>query len=67
MKKYIIDEDRLVQLLAAEAEMCDLDNAGVDNWSFYGEHMDLDGYEDYEDWVIGVGSLDNFEEYIKGE
>ena len=34
---YKISEERLIGLLSCEAEMIELENAGVDNWSGYGE------------------------------
>jgi hypothetical protein len=37
MKKYIISEDRLLELLEAEATLHCLENDGVDNWSWYME------------------------------
>ena len=37
MSKYIISEERLKKLLAAELELRQLEYSGVDNWSWYGE------------------------------
>lgn len=37
MSKYIISEERLKKLLAAELELRQLEHSGVDNWSWYGE------------------------------
>lgn len=37
MRKYIVDEDRLITLLAAEMKLVELEGDGVDNWSWYGE------------------------------
>lgn len=37
MSKYIVDEKRLKELLAAELELQQLETGGVDNWSWYGE------------------------------
>ena len=37
MKKYIISEDRLLELLEAEATLHCLENDGVDNWEWYME------------------------------
>ena len=37
MKRYIINEDRLKALLAAELELRQLEFSGVDNWTWYGE------------------------------
>lgn len=36
MNKYIIDEERLIELLAAELELQQLEWGGVDNWCWYG-------------------------------
>lgn len=37
MNKYIVDENRLKELLAAELELECLEWGGVDNWEWYGE------------------------------
>lgn len=37
MNKYVIDEKRLRELLAAELELLYLECEGVDNWTWYGE------------------------------
>ena len=37
MKSYIITEERLLELLEAEATLQCLENDGVDNWSWYME------------------------------
>ena len=37
MTKYIIDEERLLELLEAEARLQCLENDGVDNWTWYME------------------------------
>lgn len=34
---YLISEDELLHLLAAELELNQLEASGVDNWSWYGE------------------------------
>ena len=36
-KMYLISEDELLHLLAAELERDQLEASGVDNWSWYGE------------------------------
>lgn len=36
-KMYLISEDELLRLLAAELELNQLEASGVDNWSWYGE------------------------------
>ena len=36
-KMYLISEDELLHLLAAELELNQLEASGVDNWSWYGE------------------------------
>ena len=35
MKQYVINEDRLIQLLEEEDKLYLLECAGVDNWSCY--------------------------------
>lgn len=37
MAKYIISEERLLELLEAEARLQCLENDGVDNWPWYME------------------------------
>jgi hypothetical protein len=46
MNKYIIEEKRLEELLKAEHRLLALEGAGVDNWSYYGDH-----YDDYFDYI----------------
>ena len=51
--KYIIEKDRLVELLQAEDLLSKLEALGVDNWSGYGmvdeEEMDIEEQlKDYE-------------------
>lgn len=41
MKKYIITESRLKQLLYAEDRLEALEAVGVDNWDGFGEKQDL--------------------------
>lgn len=36
-KMYLISEDELLHLLAAELELDQLEASGVNNWSWYGE------------------------------
>ena len=36
-KKYIISEKELIHLIARNLELTQLECAGVDNWSWYGE------------------------------
>jgi len=56
MKKYIINENRLKQLLISEIELEALQQAGVDNWGSYGIHWDY--YFDLEDKNVGVDDID---------
>lgn len=39
MKKYIIQEDKLVKLIADHFALMALENGGVDNWSWYGDSL----------------------------
>lgn len=39
MKKYIIQEDKLVELIADHFTLMALENGGVDNWSWYGDSL----------------------------
>ena len=36
-KMYLVDEETLLQLLSDQLELRQLEEAGVDNWSWYGE------------------------------
>jgi hypothetical protein len=36
-KVYLVDEETLLQLLSDQLELRQLEEAGVDNWSWYGE------------------------------
>ena len=47
MKYYIIDEERLLELLKKENQLNALECAGVDNWPGYWETKDL--YTDNQD------------------
>lgn len=47
MKYYIINEQRLLELLEKENQLNALEYAGVDNWSGYWEAKDL--YTDNQD------------------
>lgn len=42
MKKYILTEEELIELLSASLELNFLESSGVDNWEWYGE-----GREEY--------------------
>lgn len=42
MKKYILTEKELIELLSASLELGFLESSGVDNWEWYGE-----GREEY--------------------
>lgn len=55
IKYYKVSEKELIRLLSSEAELLELESAGVDNWSGYGEvdwgglyntEISLDGYEE---------------------
>lgn len=45
--KYIIDEERLYELLKSKQKLQELQNAGIDNWEGY----DI-AFEDYDDSAI---------------
>lgn len=36
-KMYLVDEETLLQLLSNQLELRQLEETGVDNWSWYGE------------------------------
>lgn len=39
MKKYIIQEDKLVELIANHFTLIALENGGVDNWPWYEDSL----------------------------
>lgn len=45
MTKYIITEERLKELLEAEASLLALECGGVDNWDWYSDSLE-DHYEE---------------------
>ena len=49
MKKYIIDEKRLIELLFAEDELNALEAAGVDNWEGFDYAQEIYAEWDQED------------------
>lgn len=57
MKQYVINEDRLIQLLEEEDKLYLLECAGVDNWSCY----DFD-FENREELDIEKTLKEEFEE-----
>ena len=48
MKKYIIDEQRLKELLKAELKLMALEGGGVDNWSWYCDSLNDFFKEDFK-------------------
>ena len=50
MKKYIVDEDKLISLLAASYKLQALESGGVDNWSWYSDACN--------DWLNEVRPVD---------
>lgn len=62
MKKYIIEEKRLKELLDSEEELLRLKCAGVDNWDGYSYAFS----EDFDDMFKEVDNIfADFEEYKK--
>ena len=60
MKKYIITEEELKELIKDSWRLNALDNGGVDNWEWYGEAMDR--YDDDEEV-----DFSSYEEYKGGK
>lgn len=60
MKKYIIDEKELEQLIKNSQELSALERGGVDNWEWYGEA--LEGYNEDEEV-----DLSSYKEYKGGD
>lgn len=52
-KSYIISEERLLELLEAEATLQCLERDGVDNWSWY-----MEGRRSFIAEVLNVGEED---------
>ena len=48
MKKYILTEEELIELLSASLELNFLEGSGVDNWKWYKE-----GREEYFSELLG--------------
>lgn len=65
--KYIINEDRLKELLLAENKLLALENGGVDDWIWYGDSLK----EFIQQWVIDKEYDENkkwnFEDIIKDD
>ena len=57
MKKYVITEERLLELLEAENRLHCLEWDGVDNWSWY-----MEGHTRYIAEMLGIS-----EEQVKKE
>ena len=49
MKRYIIKESELLELLEANLRLAALDNGGVDNWEWYGDSL-CDYLRNYCEW-----------------
>ena len=53
MKSYIITEERLLELLEAEATLQCLENDGVDNWEWY-----MEGRKQFIADALGISTKD---------
>lgn len=62
MKKYIIQEDKLVELIADHFALMALENGGVDNWSWYGDSLNqfLNEMEEDEFEEVAVNYINSF-------
>ena len=64
MKKYVICEEELLQLLRDSHELAALTNGGVDNWEWYDyarmEYLEGCGAEEFED--LAQNDLEAYEE-----
>lgn len=49
MKRYIVKESELLELLEARLRLAALDNGGVDNWEWYGDSL-CDYLRNYCEW-----------------
>ena len=77
MKYYLIEENRLKELLESEARLDALEWGGVDNWEWYGESLSqyLDEYCQwnginrirYDFDKLAEEDLSNYMEYKKEE
>lgn len=62
--KFVITEERAIELLAAEAELAALNIGGVDNWEWYGASAQMffdevkrqtgEEYDDFESYARGL-------------
>lgn len=62
MKKYIIQEDKLVELIADHFTLMALENGGVDNWPWYGDSLSqwLDELDEYDFEEVAKKFIDSF-------
>ena len=49
MKRYIVKESELLELLEANLRLAALENGGVDNWEWYGDSL-CDYLRNYCEW-----------------
>lgn len=63
MKQYIINEEDLRDLLVCKQYLLALENAGVDNWEWYGEAIDSFEKENGVDIDFVEDTLSNFTVY----
>ena len=62
--KFVLTEKRMVELLAAEAELAALNMGGVDNWAWHGDSIQMffdevkrqtgEEYDDFESYACGI-------------
>ena len=62
--KFVLTEKRMIELLAAEAELSALNMGGVDNWTWYGDSIQMffdevkrqtgEEYDDFESYARGI-------------
>lgn len=67
-KKYLVDENRLAELIRKEQKLKLLENGGVDNWEWYGESLNpddgvIDGDITYDD-IMDMSDSEVIEKYI---
>lgn len=62
MKKYIIREDTLIELITNNFILRALECGGVDNWSWYGESLNqwLDELDEYDFEEVAKKFIDSF-------
>lgn len=63
VKYYLVEEKELIELIADSISFCALQDAGVDNWEWYGEAFKDILQEDQSIYDLAKDLLNDYEEY----